>query len=132
GYPVAVKLRSPDIPHKSDVHGVALNLRNSREVSNAALSILDTVKLSYPSANVHGLLVQGMAKLGSAEELRISIAVDKVFGPVILLGQGGSEWNIAQDAVAALPPLNMTLARYLVVVALKSGKIRLQKHKDAL
>ncbi|NMV22019.1 acetate--CoA ligase family protein, partial [Vibrio parahaemolyticus] len=69
GYPVAVKLRSPDIPHKSDVHGVALNLRNSREVSNAALSILDTVKLSYPSANVHGLLVQGMAKLGSAEEL---------------------------------------------------------------
>ncbi|NMS24952.1 acetate--CoA ligase family protein, partial [Vibrio parahaemolyticus] len=84
------------------------------------------------SANVHGLLVQGMAKLGSAEELRISIAVDKVFGPVILLGQGGSEWNIAQDAVAALPPLNMTLARYLVVVALKSGKIRLQKHKDAL
>ncbi|NMU26439.1 hypothetical protein HKB21_12490, partial [Vibrio parahaemolyticus] len=82
------------------------------------------VKLSYPSANVHGLLVQGMAKLGSAEELRISIAVDKVFGPVIVLGQGGSEWNIAQDAVAALPPLNMTIARYLVVVALKSGKIR--------
>ncbi|OXE29040.1 hypothetical protein CA163_30740, partial [Vibrio parahaemolyticus] len=55
GYPVAVKLRSPDIPHKSDVHGVALNLRNSREVSNAAQSILDTVKFSYPSANVHGL-----------------------------------------------------------------------------
>ncbi|WP_417877249.1 bifunctional acetate--CoA ligase family protein/GNAT family N-acetyltransferase [Vibrio sp.] len=132
GYPVAVKLRSPDIPHKSDVHGVALNLRNSNEVASASNSILDAVKLSYPSANVHGLLVQGMAKLGSAEEIRISIAVDKVFGPVILLGQGGSEWNIAQDAVAALPPLNMTLARYLVIVALKSGKIRLQKHKDAL
>ncbi len=131
GYPVAVKLRSPDIPHKSDVRGVALNLRNSNEVSNASQSILDAVKLSYPSANVHGLLVQGMAKLGSAEEIRISIVVDKVFGPVILLGQGGSEWNIAQDAVAALPPLNMTLARYLVVIALKAGKIRLQKHKDA-
>ncbi len=131
GYPVAVKLRSPDIPHKSDVHGVALNLRNSNEVSSASQSILDEVKLSYPSANIHGLLVQGMAKLGSAEEIRISIAVDKVFGPVILLGQGGSDWNIAQDAVAALPPLNMTLARYLVVIALKSGKIRLQKHKDA-
>ncbi len=131
GYPVAVKLRSPDIPHKSDVHGVALNLRNSNEVSNASQSILDAVKLSYPSANVHGLLVQGMAKLGSAEELRISVAVDDVFGPVILLGQGGTEWNVAQDAVAALPPLNMTLARYLVVIALKSGKIRLQKHKDA-
>ncbi len=132
GYPVAVKLRSPDIPHKSDVHGVALNLRNSQEVSSAAQAILDTAKLSYPAANLQGLLVQGMAKLGSAEELRISIAVDKVFGPVILLGQGGSDWNITQDAVAALPPLNMNLARYLVVIALKSGKVRLQKHKDAI
>ena len=132
GYPVAVKLRSPDIPHKSDVHGVALNLRNSQEVSSAAQAILDTAKLSYPAANLQGLLVQGMAKLGSAEELRISIAVDKVFGPVILLGQGGSDWNITQDAVAALPPLNMNLARYLIVIALKSGKVRLQKHKDAL
>ncbi|MGR5278782.1 bifunctional acetate--CoA ligase family protein/GNAT family N-acetyltransferase [Vibrio rotiferianus] len=132
GYPVAVKLRSPDIPHKSDVHGVALNLRNSQEVSSAAQAILDTAKLSYPSANLQGLLVQGMAKLGSAEELRVSIVVDKVFGPVILLGQGGSEWNITQDAVAALPPLNMNLARYLVVIALKSGKVRLQKHKDAI
>ena len=68
GYPVAVKLRSPDIPHKSDVHGVALNLRNSQEVSSAAQAILDTAKLSYPAANLQGLLVQGMAKLGSAEE----------------------------------------------------------------
>ncbi|MCE7730155.1 bifunctional acetate--CoA ligase family protein/GNAT family N-acetyltransferase [Vibrio campbellii] len=132
GYPVAVKLRSPDIPHKSDVHGVALNLRNSQEVSSAAQAILDTAKLSYPAANLQGLLVQGMAKLGSAEELRVSIAADKVFGPVILLGQGGSDWNITQDAVAALPPLNMNLARYLIVIALKSGKVRLQKHKDAL
>ncbi|WP_104047531.1 bifunctional acetate--CoA ligase family protein/GNAT family N-acetyltransferase [Vibrio jasicida] len=132
GYPVAVKLRSPDIPHKSDVHGVALNLRNSQEVSSAAQAILDTAKLSYPSANLQGLLVQGMAKLGSAEELRVSIVVDSVFGPVILLGQGGSDWNITQDAVAALPPLNMNLARYLIVIALKSGKIRLQKHKDAI
>ncbi|MBT0323340.1 GNAT family N-acetyltransferase, partial [Vibrio campbellii] len=132
GYPVAVKLRSPDIPHKSDVHGVALNLRNSQEVSSAAQAILDTAKLSYPAANLQGLLVQGMAKLGSAEELRVSIAVDKVFGPVILLGQGGSDWNITQDAVAALPPLNMNLARYLIVIALKLGKVRLQKHKDAL
>ncbi|BCN26105.1 bifunctional acetate--CoA ligase family protein/GNAT family N-acetyltransferase [Vibrio alfacsensis] len=130
GYPVAVKLRSPDIPHKSDVHGVALNLRNSQEVSSAAQAILDTAKLSYPQANLQGLLVQGMAKLGSAEELRVSIKVDKVFGPVILIGQGGSDWNIMQDAVAALPPLNMALARYLIVIALKSGKIRLQRNKE--
>ncbi|ROV57860.1 bifunctional acyl-CoA synthetase/GNAT family N-acetyltransferase [Vibrio ponticus] len=127
GYPVAVKLRSPDIAHKSDVQGVMLNLRNSNEVANAAQAILDRTQLSYPSANIHGLLVQGMAKLAGGEELRIKVKYDDTFGPVILLGQGGSEWDENIDAASALPPLNMALARYLVVRAIKSGKIRLQK-----
>ncbi|MBD0787206.1 bifunctional acetate--CoA ligase family protein/GNAT family N-acetyltransferase [Vibrio sp. Y2-5] len=127
GYPVAVKLRSPDIAHKSDVQGVMLNLRNSQEVSSAANAIFDRTQLHYPSANIHGLLVQGMAKLAGGEELRIKVKHDSTFGPVILLGQGGSEWNEASDAAAALPPLNMTLARYLIVRAIRSGKIRLQK-----
>jgi acetyltransferase len=127
GYPVAVKLRSPDIAHKSDVQGVMLNLRTSHEVSSAAEAIFDRAQLHYPSANIHGLLVQGMAKLAGGEELRIKVKHDSTFGPVILLGQGGSEWNEATDAAAALPPLNMTLARYLIVRAIRSGKIRLQK-----
>ncbi|MCK6263585.1 bifunctional acetate--CoA ligase family protein/GNAT family N-acetyltransferase [Vibrio sp. ZSDE26] len=127
GYPVAVKLRSPDIVHKSDVHGVMLNLRNSVEVANAAQAILDRTKLSYPAANIHGLLVQGMGKLAGGEEIRIKVKTDRTFGPVILIGQGGSEWDESIDAAAALPPLNMTLARYLIVRAIKSGKIRPQK-----
>ncbi|GEM76414.1 bifunctional acetate--CoA ligase family protein/GNAT family N-acetyltransferase [Vibrio sagamiensis] len=132
GYPVAVKLRSPDIKHKSDVHGVALNLRNKQEVENAAKSIFSDLKHYEPSARLQGLLVQAMAKLGNAEELRISIISDEVFGPVILLGQGGANWNLNQDAVAALPPLNMALARYLITIALKTNKIRSQKHKKAI
>ncbi|AVX02423.1 bifunctional acetate--CoA ligase family protein/GNAT family N-acetyltransferase [Vibrio vulnificus] len=127
GYPVAVKLRSPDIAHKSDVQGVMLNLRNSQEVASAANAILDRTKLAYPSAHIHGLLVQGMAKLAGGEEIRVKVITDKVFGPVILLGQGGSEWSEARDATAALPPLNMTLARYQIVRAIKEGHIRLQK-----
>ncbi|ELK8508033.1 bifunctional acetate--CoA ligase family protein/GNAT family N-acetyltransferase [Vibrio vulnificus] len=127
GYPVAVKLRSPDIAHKSDVQGVMLNLRNSQEVASAADAILDRTKLAYPSANIHGLLVQGMAKLAGGEEIRVKVITDTVFGPVILLGQGGSEWSEARDATAALPPLNMTLARYQIVRAIKEGHIRLQK-----
>ncbi len=127
GYPVAVKLRSPDIAHKSDIQGVMLNLRNSAEVASAAESILDRAKLFYPSANIHGLLVQGMAKLAGGEELRIKVKTDETFGPVILLGQGGSEWDESLDAASALPPLNMALARYLIVRAFKKGKIRLQK-----
>ncbi|HAS61220.1 MAG TPA: protein acetyltransferase, partial [Vibrio sp.] len=132
GYPVAVKLRSPDIAHKSDVQGVMLNLRNSTEVANAAQAILDRTQLSYPSANIHGLLVQGMAKLAGGEELRIKVKYDETFGPVILLGQGGSEWDENIDAASALPPLNMALARYLVVRAIKGGKIRLQKLPDPI
>ncbi|WP_428774995.1 bifunctional acetate--CoA ligase family protein/GNAT family N-acetyltransferase [Vibrio sp.] len=127
GYPVAVKLRSPDIVHKSDVQGVMLNLRNSNEVASASQAILDRTKLSYPTANIHGLLVQAMAKLAGGEELRIKVKSDNTFGPVILIGQGGSEWDESLDAAAALPPLNMTLARYLIVRAIKSGKIRPQK-----
>ncbi|WP_418114491.1 bifunctional acetate--CoA ligase family protein/GNAT family N-acetyltransferase [Vibrio scophthalmi] len=127
GYPVAVKLRSPDIPHKSDVQGVMLNLRNSTEVANAAQAILDRTQISYPSAHIHGLLVQGMAKRAGGEELRIKVKYDETFGPVILLGQGGSEWNEGIDAASALPPLNMALARYLIVRAIKGEKIRLQK-----
>ncbi|TFH92488.1 bifunctional acetate--CoA ligase family protein/GNAT family N-acetyltransferase [Vibrio ouci] len=127
GYPVAVKLRSPDIAHKSDVQGVMLNLRNSTEVASASDAILDRTKLSYPSANIHGLLVQGMAKLAGGEEIRIKVKHDDTFGPVILLGQGGSEWDESLDAASALPPLNMALARYLIVRAIKNGKIRPQK-----
>ncbi|PMH41428.1 protein acetyltransferase [Vibrio sp. 10N.286.49.B3] len=127
GYPVAVKLRSTDIEHKSDIQGVMLNLRNSDEVASAAQSILDRVQLTYPQAHIDGLLVQGMAKLAGSVEIRIKVKNDLVFGPVILIGQGGSEWDEAQDAVAALPPLNMTLARYLITNAIKNNKIRLQK-----
>lgn len=127
GYPVAVKLRSPDIAHKSDVQGVMLNLRNSNEVANAAQAILDRSQLSFPTAHIHGLLIQGMAKLAGGQELRVKVTTDETFGPIILLGQGGSEWDESIDAAAAFPPLNMTLARYLIIRAIKSGKIRLQK-----
>ncbi|PKF76989.1 protein acetyltransferase [Vibrio sp. vnigr-6D03] len=127
GYPVAVKLRSPDIAHKSDVQGVMLNLRNSVEVASAAQSILDRVSLTYPSARIQGLLVQGMANRAGAQEIRIKVKSDPTFGPAILLGEGGSEWNEAMDATAAIPPLNMTLARYLIVRAIKRNKLRVQQ-----
>ncbi len=127
GYPVAVKVRSPDIAHKSDVHGVMLNLRNSVEVANAAQGILDQVSLTYPSARIHGLLVQGMASRAGGQEIRVKVHSDAVFGPVIMLGQGGSEWNEALDATVAIPPLNTTLARYLVIRAIRGGKLRPQQ-----
>nr|WP_024965486.1 protein lysine acetyltransferase [Pantoea sp. IMH] len=124
GYPVALKLRSPDIPHKSEVQGVMLYLRTAAEVQQAAEAIFDRVKFAWPQANIHGLLVQSMANRAGAQELRIVVEQDPVFGPLIMLGEGGIEWQADKQAVVALPPLNMTLARYLVIQAIKSGKIR--------
>ena len=123
GYPVAVKLRSPDIAHKSDVHGVMLNLRTSAEVAQAADAILDRVRQHDPGARIEGLLVQRMTRRSGGLELRIRLQQDPVFGPVILLGESGAE---PRDMVAALPPLNQALARYQIIGALKDGKIREQ------
>ncbi|MGY3932515.1 acyl-CoA synthetase [Aeromonas encheleia] len=123
GYPVAVKLRSPDITHKSEVHGVMLNLRTSAEVAQAADAILDRVRQHDPGARIEGLLVQRMAKRSGGLELRIRLQQDPVFGPVILLGESGAA---PHEMVAALPPLNQALARYQIIGALKQGKIREQ------
>ncbi|ENG6258567.1 bifunctional acetate--CoA ligase family protein/GNAT family N-acetyltransferase [Yersinia enterocolitica] len=124
GYPVAIKLRSPDIAHKSEVQGVMLYLRTAMEVQRAADDILDRVKRTYPQARIDGLLVQSMANRAGAQELRIAVEQDAIFGPLIMLGEGGIEWHHETQAAVALPPLNMALARYLIIQAVKGGKIR--------
>ncbi|WP_089138216.1 bifunctional acetate--CoA ligase family protein/GNAT family N-acetyltransferase [Vibrio rumoiensis] len=127
GYPVAVKLRSPDILHKSEVQGVMLNLRNANEVASATQAIMDRTSLLYPSALIYGVSVQSMASRAGSQELRIRIETDPIFGPVIMLGQGGTEWDVSEDASVALLPLNMALARYLVIRAMRIGKLRLEQ-----
>lgn len=124
GYPVALKLRSPDIPHKSEVQGVMLYLRSSEEVEQAAEAIFDRVRHTHPQARIDGLLVQSMANRAGAQELRVVVEQDPLFGPIIMLGEGGVEWQADKQAAVALPPLNMTLARYLVIQAMKSDKVR--------
>lgn len=124
GYPVALKLRSPDIPHNSEVQGVMLYLRTASEVEQAADAIFDRARQAFPQARIQGLLVQTMANRPGSQELRVVVEQDPVFGPLIMLAEGSSDWQPERQAVVALPPLNMTLARYQVVQALKSGKIR--------
>lgn len=75
----------------------------------------DRVKMARPQARIHGLLVQSMANRAGAQELRVVVEHDPVFGPLIMLGEGGVEWRPEEQAVVALPPLNMNLARYLVI-----------------
>jgi acetyltransferase len=80
--------------------------------------------MNWPQARIHGLLVQSMANRAGAQELRVVVEHDPVFGPLIMLGEGGVEWRAQEQAAVALPPLNMNLARYLVIQAIKNKKIR--------
>ncbi len=114
GFPVALKILSRDISHKSDVGGVALNLGSTEEVQRAARAMLQRCRELRPDAAIEGFTVQKMVRRGSAYELFAGIAVDPTFGPTILFGQGGTAVELVADRALALPPLNERLARDLV------------------
>jgi len=112
--PVALKILSPDISHKSDVGGVMLNLQGSLDVEKAAHNMLERVKAIYPEARINGFTVQTMARRSGALELIVGVATDPVFGPVIMFGQGGVAVEIIADRAMGLPPLNMNLAAEVI------------------
>ena len=114
GFPVALKILSPDITHKSDVGGVALNLDSVEEVRLAAQAMLQRVSHALPQARIDGFTVQAMVLRPHSQELIVGASIDKVFGPVILFGQGGTAVEVVADRAVALPPLNLPLARALV------------------
>jgi acetyltransferase len=86
--------------------------------------MLTRVAQTLPNAKIEGLIIQKMALTAGAQELRLAVIHDEVFGPALCLGEGGSEWDPTRDAAVALPPLNMALARYMVIQALKTNKIK--------
>jgi acetyltransferase len=114
GFPVALKILSPDVTHKSDVGGVALDLADQHAVAGAAAAIARRLARLKPSARLAGFTVQAMAARTEAVELLAGAATDPVFGPVIVFGAGGIAVEIVADRALALPPLNMVLARDLV------------------
>ena len=114
GYPVAIKILSPQILHKSDVGGVALNLGSAAEVRAAAQRMRESVARTHPHAQVLGFSVQAMLRRPEGHELILGIADDPVFGPVVLFGAGGTAVEIRKDRAVDLPPLNAALARDLV------------------
>ncbi|HUA07633.1 MAG TPA: acetate--CoA ligase family protein [Candidatus Acidoferrales bacterium] len=111
GMPVALKLRSPDITHKSDVGAVVLNLFGAQSVRVAALAMLDRVRDARPTARIDGFFVQGMVQRRGALELIAGLSVDKIFGPVVLFGQGGTAVERIADTSLELVPLDRELAR---------------------
>jgi acetyltransferase len=128
GFPVALKILSPDVSHKSDMGGVALNLESGNAVREAGIAIEARLRRLSPQARFEGFTVQSMVRRPGARELIVGLASDPTFGPVILFGQGGTAVEVIGDRAVALPPLNAVLARDLI------GRTRVAKllaaHRD--
>ncbi|WP_349369975.1 bifunctional acetate--CoA ligase family protein/GNAT family N-acetyltransferase [Salinarimonas sp.] len=111
---VAVKILSPDIVHKSDIGGVALDLTSVEATRAAAQDILERARTMKPDARIAGVTVQPMVRKPKARELIAGIATDDTFGPVIVFGRGGTAVEVIGDKALALPPLDMNLAQTLI------------------
>ncbi len=103
GFPVALKIASPDIVHKSDSGGVRLSLNNTSEVRAAYREIMDGVQEKNPSASIQGVSVQKMAKPGT--EVIVGTSKDPQFGPVIMFGLGGIFVEVLKDVSFRIIPL---------------------------
>ncbi|MBU8877111.1 bifunctional acetate--CoA ligase family protein/GNAT family N-acetyltransferase [Reyranella sp. MMS21-HV4-11] len=110
GFPVAVKILSRDITHKTDVGGVALDLMSEQAVLDAVREMTGKVLVVANKARIDGFVVQPMIRRPHAVELILGAAEDAVFGPIILVGHGGVAAEVIDDKALALPPLDPVLA----------------------
>ena len=127
GFPVAMKIDSPDITHKTDVGGVRLGLSNAREVRSVYQELTESVAAQRPDATINGVVIEPMWKGRNGRELMIGIVRDEVFGPVISFGLGGTLVEVLRDKAVSLTPLNSFLADRLIArtkAAKLIGKLR--------
>ncbi len=112
GFPVVLKIVSPDILHKTDVGGVKLGLNNEVDVGNAYDGIISTIKKQEPAAKIQGVSVQPMAR--PATEVIIGMSKDPQFGPVLMFGLGGILVEVLKDVSFRIVPLTRRDAREMI------------------
>ncbi|HKJ31883.1 MAG TPA: acetate--CoA ligase family protein [Balneolales bacterium] len=112
GYPVVLKLVSDELTHKSDVGGVILNVKNAQEVKKAYTRILKEVKKEHPQADIKGILIQKM--LNEGQEIIVGAKRDPQFGPLIIVGSGGTEVELLRDIATGIAPLTPAQADQLL------------------
>jgi acetyltransferase len=112
GYPIVMKIVSPDALHKTDVDGVRLSISSANEAEAAFNEIIASVKKYKPDATIVGVLVEKMLK--KRYELLLGAKKDPIFGPIILFGHGGIAVEVNKDTNTGLPPLNMALAKRII------------------
>jgi len=113
GYPVVVKILSPQIVHKTDAGGVVLDITSETELREAFKRIMQSAREYNPNAEILGATVQPMIKKRGYEVI-IGAKADPLFGPVILFGMGGVGVELFKDFAIGIPPLNQTLARRMM------------------
>ncbi|MFZ2087594.1 MAG: acetate--CoA ligase family protein, partial [Desulfobaccales bacterium] len=113
GYPVVMKIHSPQISHKTEVGGVKVGLKNEDEVKEAFVEITDSAKARVPEAQIMGVTLQPQVKPIDFE-LIMGSKKDPQFGPLVLFGLGGIYAEVLRDVAIALPPLNLMLAERLI------------------
>ncbi len=112
GYPVVLKIVSPDIVHKSDIGGVKLGLADRDAVAAAYEEVISAAKKASPEANVHGVSVQPMAKGGL--EIIVGMTKDPQFGPVLMFGLGGVLVEVLKDVAFRIVPLTRRDATQMI------------------
>jgi acyl-CoA synthetase (NDP forming) len=122
GYPVALKLDSPDFSHKSDVGGVILNLEDELAIQAAFEKITAAAKAAEPEATIRGVLVQKM--LSGGQELIVGARRDPQFGPLALVGSGGVEVELQRDVATAIAPLSDSQANRLLDATLAGTRLK--------
>lgn len=112
--PYALKLISPQLPHKSDVGGVRLHLPDGAAAAAAASEMAERVRREHPAASIYGFEIEAMVPVGEGQELLVGIVRDPTFGPVIAFGAGGKAVEVIADRALGLPPLDDTLAEEMI------------------
>ena len=131
GFPVAMKIYSPDITHKSDAGGVRLGLNSGQEVRQAFKEMTEQVARLRPEATIEGVLIEPMWHPADGRELMLGVMNDSVFGPVISFGLGGTMVEVIRDRAIALPPLNRYLARRMIEQSRAAGYLEEFRGKPA-
>ncbi|MDT8392651.1 MAG: bifunctional acetate--CoA ligase family protein/GNAT family N-acetyltransferase [Bacteroidales bacterium] len=114
GYPVVLKILSPDITHKSDVGGVVLNIKDENTVWMTYKNMTESIKQKMPDAKIEGVTVQPMFNAKDSVELILGIKKDPVFGTCMMIGMGGTAAELFKDKSLGFPPLNERLARRML------------------
>jgi acetyltransferase len=122
GYPVVLKIASPDVPHKSDIGGVALDLNTAQSVRSAFEQVVAKVRAAQPEARIDGVVIQQMVRHG--QEVIVGAVRDEQFGPLIMFGAGGVEVEGRRDVAFGLAPLSRAAAETMIDATFAGKQLR--------